>query len=266
VPEIVEPWRKYQEQVADLLSQLGFAVAIDKQVEGARGTHQIDVTATRSGHGIQQLWVIECKLWKHPVPKKDVLTLAGVVADIGADRGLLFSESGFQAGAIKVARSTNLSLTSIVEFRQKVADELTQQRIRSLDKRAADLIHAMENAWHCADDTRDDTRLRYLGPSGFVGPIEAVAGTTSVLSMLRQSLEYAEYGKWPVPFTPLDHDDHDGAITVGHWDGLLFVADETIATCEHIYSYMIDGGDSVASWKDLQSREMTELLAQIRAR
>jgi hypothetical protein len=178
----------------------------------------------------------------------------------------LFSESGFQAGAIKAARATNISLTSIGDFQERIVERLAQRRLEDLDERAADLIHRMETAWHGRADTQYEVRLRYIGPSGLIDrPDVAVVGTTSVLSMLRQSLEAARYDKWPVPFAPLDHGDHAGVITVNHWDALFFIAEETIRTCELIYTNMIGLGDRVESWKELQSEEMTELLEHVRA-
>lgn len=87
------------------------------------------VTARRAG--VSQLWVIECKQWKRRVGKDRVLTLSGVVADIGADRGLLLSESGFQAGAIRVATGLNITLTSLTDLRDNASEELAQVEAHS---------------------------------------------------------------------------------------------------------------------------------------
>jgi hypothetical protein len=38
-------WRVYQDEVSGLLTQLGFATKTDERIQGARGTHDIDVTA-----------------------------------------------------------------------------------------------------------------------------------------------------------------------------------------------------------------------------
>jgi hypothetical protein len=97
-------WREYQDRVANFLSRLGMQVQVDETVRGARALHDIDVTARTSMAGMNQLWLIECKSWKRRIPKERVLIFRGVVEDIGADRGLLFSESGFQEGAILAAR------------------------------------------------------------------------------------------------------------------------------------------------------------------
>jgi hypothetical protein len=58
--------------------------------------------------------------------------------------------------------------------------------------------------------------------------------------------------------------DDENLITVKDWIGLLFVVEETIATCERLYDHMMVTGSAVADWKELQSPELTELLDAIR--
>jgi hypothetical protein len=94
-------WQQYPNALAAFLSQLGFNVRIDEPIQGARAKHKLDVTARMNVACVDQLWVIECKSWKRPVPKERVLTFLGIVDDAGAERGLLFSESGFQTGAVR---------------------------------------------------------------------------------------------------------------------------------------------------------------------
>jgi hypothetical protein len=118
------PWKAYQEEVASYLEQLGFETATDEPIKGARASHNIDVTARTKSAGLSQLWVIECKLWRRPVPKERALTFLGIVSDIGADRGLIFSETGFQAAAIRATSRTNVTLTSLADFRESSAEEL----------------------------------------------------------------------------------------------------------------------------------------------
>ena len=49
--------------------------------------------------------------------------LAEVVKDVGADRGVLLSESGFQSGAARAAKNTNIELTSLKDLRARVQVE-----------------------------------------------------------------------------------------------------------------------------------------------
>ena len=112
-------WHEYQEAVASVFRELGCRVEVDKKVKGARGQHDIDVYVTFEKLGQVCRWIIECKLWSTRIPKSEVLTLNSIVQDVGADRGLFFTESGFQSGALAAAENTNLHLqTSLEDFRR----------------------------------------------------------------------------------------------------------------------------------------------------
>ena len=112
-------WNEYQEAVASVFRELDCSVEVEKRVKGARGQHDIDVYVTFEKFGQVCRWIIECKLWATRIPKADVLTLCSIVQDVGADRGLLFAESGFQSGALTAAENTNVLLqTSLEDFRR----------------------------------------------------------------------------------------------------------------------------------------------------
>jgi|SRR5271165_832829 len=89
---------------------------VDERLEGARGQHDVDVVVRATRAGIQQVWVVECKLWRRSVTKLHVAALAQIVQDVGADRGIILSETGFQAGAIRLASLSNTTLTSLAEL------------------------------------------------------------------------------------------------------------------------------------------------------
>lgn len=110
-------WRDYQDRTAEFFRALGMDANVAERVIGARGQHDVDVAVRTSRAGIQQLWVIECKWWRRSVSKLHVAALASVVQDVGADRGILLSETGFQAGAIKLALLSNITLTSLAELK-----------------------------------------------------------------------------------------------------------------------------------------------------
>ncbi len=110
-------WHVYQEATAEVFRRLGCNAQVDFRVTGARATHDIDVYATFLRSGILCTWVIECKLWKTRVPKEKVLALKSLIDDLGADRGIIVSEAGFQPGAQDAARGTNITLvTSLDDF------------------------------------------------------------------------------------------------------------------------------------------------------
>ena len=120
-------WREYQEATARVFRQLGCHAEVDKTIEGTRGTHDIDVYVTFHKFGHECRWIVECKLWSTPVTKAEVLTLHSIVQNTGADRGVIFSESGFQSGAHTATQNANILLQSSLEdFRSTAEFYLTR--------------------------------------------------------------------------------------------------------------------------------------------
>jgi restriction system protein len=162
-------WREYQEQAAILFRELGFDVYTDLQVTGARGRHDVDVYASFERAGLAVNWIIECKYWKRPVDKSHVLTLRSIVEDVGADRGILLSESGAQSGAVAVTRKSNVHVTSIIDLKAVAANEIVLEQVRALPRRVA-MAHA--RYWALPKSHRQDYGLRPEGPAvGYSGAI-----------------------------------------------------------------------------------------------
>ncbi len=120
-------WHEYQEAVAKVFRELGCSAEVDKTVTGVRGSHKIDVYVTFEKFGQKCRWIIECKLWAKPLDKSAVHTLRSIVQDIGADRGLIFTEIGFQSGAHTAAQNTNVLLqTSLEDFSRTAHLEMSR--------------------------------------------------------------------------------------------------------------------------------------------
>src|SRR5258707_13495509 len=124
-------WHDYQEQASKAFTELGFEVTLDERIKGARATHAVDVAARGMRAGIRQLWVVECKRSKRKVTKAHVATLAKIVEDVGADRGILLCEAGFQPGARDVAENSNITLTSLADVRARAAEERAARGMRN---------------------------------------------------------------------------------------------------------------------------------------
>ncbi|WP_406307999.1 restriction endonuclease [Streptomyces griseoaurantiacus] len=257
-------WEEYQTKVSEILSQFGFATKVEEVIEGARGRHEIDVTARIRYAGIEQLWIVECKKWKRPVPKERILAFSSIVDDVGADRGLIFAEGGFQAGAVRASRNTSITLTNLTDFLNNSASELSSIKVSDLVRRIAGLENKFHSIWALGVADQNRVNSRYVGPESF-GLKQPIA-VMACLSMLKDSLEAASFDRWPVPYRPLDQaeDYSNGLIDVKNWDGLLFVAEKTLETCDRIYDHMIGDGNSHIRWQDLQPPELTDLLAAIR--
>ena len=158
----VAPWRQYQKDIADHFTQLGFSVAVEEKVEGARGSHVVDVVARIEMFGVSVCWMVECKLWNRPVEKENVLTLYQIAQDVGADRAFLMSESGFRAGAVRSIANTNVTLASVEELSelsQLALAKLIIARLRKDIFTARDRLYPI--LWTIQDNPSDDMRGTY---------------------------------------------------------------------------------------------------------
>ena len=60
------------------------------------------------------------------------MALLAIVQDIGADKGILLSEVGFQSGAIMCIKGTNVILTSLGDLKEQVRDSIDEATIAGL--------------------------------------------------------------------------------------------------------------------------------------
>jgi len=160
-------WRKHQEVTAELFRSLGCSAEIDKHVHGARAEHRIDVWVVFNKFGFQNKWCIECKYWNTNVPKEKVMALRAIVDDVGADRGLIISKTGFQSGAVRAATHTNITLTSIEDLRQTVKDDLEQSALHQLENKTTRLKNELQNLYE----------VEQTGPNSLVSrPLPGIDG------------------------------------------------------------------------------------------
>ena len=128
-------WSEYQEEVADFFRALGLTADTNVTVAGVRTSHDIDVRVSAHFAGVDLLWVVECKQWKRRVTKNHVLALHTIIQEIGADRGFMMAENGYQAGAVEAAASSNITLTSLAELSVAASNHLTAYRIETIGRR-----------------------------------------------------------------------------------------------------------------------------------
>ena len=155
-------WREYQEAVAEVFRKLGCKAEVDKTVMGARGPHEIDVYVTFQKFGRECNWVIQCKLWSRPVDKSVVQTLQSIVQNIGADRGVIFTENGFQSGAHTAAQNTNVLLQgSLEDFRATAQMHMSRKLLilQDSDEPDAPPVHVFPDSYHPHHLLKHDGRL-----------------------------------------------------------------------------------------------------------
>jgi restriction system protein len=81
------------------------------------GEYIFDVTVRFSAMGVSYLTLIECKRYKDPVKRERVELLWSRMQSVSAHKGILFSTSGFQSGAIEYAKSKNIGLVTVADGR-----------------------------------------------------------------------------------------------------------------------------------------------------
>lgn len=88
----------------------------DVKVEAYDSTYQIDVLAKfQAFAGAEFTVLIECKKYRGAVERELVQVLHDKVRSVGAHKGMLFTTSGFQSGAIKYATAHGIALVSIID-------------------------------------------------------------------------------------------------------------------------------------------------------
>lgn len=106
-----ERGRALEQQIGAFLSQHGYTVRCNVMVEGRSGArHELDVVGDTSDELTTFRLVVECKAWQAPIDKDIVYKLAGVLADLGAAKGVIAALSGWTAQAAQVAGQANIEL------------------------------------------------------------------------------------------------------------------------------------------------------------
>lgn len=138
-------WLLYQEQAGAVFKSLGCSVAIDAKVQGVRSNHRVDVLVRFSRWGLPQVWLIECKHLKRRVTKSAVETLKSIVMDVGADKGFLLSEVGFQPAAAAAASFTNIGLLSLSALNDAVKPDVERLLLAQLEIQVLDLMKTLRS-------------------------------------------------------------------------------------------------------------------------
>jgi len=222
---------EYAGEAAAFFGALGLTAEIEKRVEGARGTHSIDVWVTGKIQSFDVRWVVECKEWKCNIPKEKVLALQAIAQDVGADRAFLLSETGFQAGAVRCARLTNMTLTSLVDLREQTREQFAQATLWSLYIRVSQAINDLDN---------EPVRISLAGPAtGCLYANPAIDENIRRMERLEKALLDSFRGRLPVRYGfneaghPLLADSLEGLIEVTQ--SVLVNAERMLATLRAEY-------------------------------
>jgi len=111
---------EFEKQVLDLFTTQKPApkkleVLHNQRLTADDGRYQIDVLITFETLGVDFKVLVECKRHKEAVKRETVQILKDRVITLGAQKGILVTASGFQAGAIKYAKKHGIALLRIIE-------------------------------------------------------------------------------------------------------------------------------------------------------
>ena len=112
--EFEEQVKAWLEKSSDGLKE--FRVTHRKMIEGSGGEYEIDVVAEFEALGGASIVVlVECKYYgsSNPIKRDTVMILHAKVQDVGAHKGILFSTSGFQRGAIEYAKTHGIATVQV---------------------------------------------------------------------------------------------------------------------------------------------------------
>lgn len=188
-------WKDYQEETAEFFRSLGLSASTDVTLNGVRTSHDVDVLVTIDVAGFSVKWIVECKHWKDPVNKLHVMALREIVADLGADRGIILCEVGFQSGAIEAANLTNVQVSSLAELSIESKDAIASVRLRDLFDRTE---LCRNRYWDIPKGIRIDTGLR---PD--LGDADVYSGAF-VTEVTEKYLTRAFRGMFPITVDPFD--------------------------------------------------------------
>jgi hypothetical protein len=184
---MADNWQDYQDEAAAFFHSLGLDARTNVSVKGARTSHDVDVLVKSTHVGFDATWIVECKHWKTPVSKLHVLALREIVADVGADRGILLCETGFQSGAIEAAQLTNVQVTSLAAITVSARRDIYAMRLRDLYNR---IEECNDRYWDIPKGQRIESGLRGdVGELGYSG--------ARAIELVRDLLSRAFRGSYP---------------------------------------------------------------------
>lgn len=110
---------QFERQVYDWLKAStdglkSFTLTRSSKLEGDSGEYEIDVMAEfEIFDGALIKVLVECKRYKNPVKRDAIMILESKIRDSATHKGMMFSTSGFQKGAIEYAQSRGIATFTI---------------------------------------------------------------------------------------------------------------------------------------------------------
>jgi restriction system protein len=149
----------------------GFTASQRSCIGGDSGEYEIDIEARFQAFGGAEFVVlVECKRYKHPVKRDVVMLLESKIRDTGAHKGMIFSTSSFQRGALEYAKARGIATLIVQDGRTNYHTKAYRQKVEP-----PPWVHVSKYiAWFAApggpqsvvhslvDDTRIDPIMAWL--------------------------------------------------------------------------------------------------------
>lgn len=112
--------KEYELEVKKILdatggSLTGYTSAHLESIDGSDGDYIFDVTVRFSALGANFLVLVECKHEQRKIERQAVQVLHSKMQAVGAQKGMLFSITGFQSGAIQFADAHGIALVRLAD-------------------------------------------------------------------------------------------------------------------------------------------------------
>ena len=137
-------WKHLQQLVHQAFIEMGCHAEEPKIVVLVRGNKEVDVYVEDVVHGIKNVYLIECKYWNSDLPQEVVHGFRTVVADSGANKGIIVAKKGFQSGANEAISKTPTDLLTWEEFNIVFFKKWRSAATESLQDRARKLLEFRE--------------------------------------------------------------------------------------------------------------------------
>ncbi len=122
-PALLNDGKEFESIVAAIHRQFanGAVVTENEKIVGKSGrVRQVDVAVRTSVMGYKVFILIECKDYKKKIGIDKVDELIGKIEDVGAEKGVLVSNSGFTKDALERAKKDGrIQLSSVIDIKNK---------------------------------------------------------------------------------------------------------------------------------------------------
>ncbi len=130
-----QTWQVYEKRIVDVVRSAmferfgdSFTLLTNSLVSGRSGvSHEVDLEIRFSVAGLNYVTIFDIKHRATKLSAEDILQFAAVLDDVGADKGVIISSSGFSNAALQLGRSKRLALFQFAENAVKPEDGFLEE-------------------------------------------------------------------------------------------------------------------------------------------